>query len=189
MQRARKTVKQNVARPRRSSSPQAIDFERYIPTVVSRLSMKLRASAKVYFEESYGISLLDWRIISFLAAEGPSSAYDIWTLGTLDKAAVSRAVKALANRGLVSIRNDRKSSRRRSVVALTKAGQQLHDRSFDEILCRHQRLAGDLTPDQIATFIWTVQYLEDRIVLMNQDAEARRTDWAPVKKGFSHSAG
>src|SRR5262249_27800931 len=157
-----------------------IDFDRYVPTVVSRLSMKLRASAKVYFQESYGITLLDWRIVSFLAAEGPSSAYDIWTLGTLEKAAVSRALKALLDRGIVAVRDDRRSARRRSLVSLTKAGRQLHDATFDEIVVRHQRLVGDLTRDQIETFIWTAHHLEERIALMDKEGSPL-SDYDPTR--------
>jgi DNA-binding MarR family transcriptional regulator len=165
----------------RSSAPQAIDFERYIPTVVSRLSMKLRASAKIYFQESYGITLLDWRIISLLAADGPSSAYDIWTLGALDKAAVSRALRGLSDRGLIAIRNDRKSTRRRSTVSLTSAGRQLHDSTFDEIVLRHQRLVGGLTREQIEAFIWTAQHLESRIPLMNKETDPPLSEFRPTK--------
>lgn len=172
----------NSARP---SASRAIDLERYVPTVVSRLSVKLRASAKVYFQGSYGITLLDWRIVSFLAAEGPSSAYDIWTLGSLEKAAVSRALRGLVDRGIVVIRDDRKSTRRRSVASLTKAGRRLHDQTFDEILLRHQRLVGDLTPDQIETFIWTAQHLEGRIALMAKAIDLPSSSYDPTKKAGS----
>jgi len=169
--------------PDRTPGPSAwvVDFERYVPTVVSRLSMKLRASAKVYFQESYGITLLDWRIVSFLAAEGPSSAYDIWTLGTLEKAAVSRALRGLLDRGIVTVRNDRNSARRRSVVSLTKAGRRLHDETFDEIVVRHQRLVGDLTKEQIETFIWTAHHLEERIALMDKEVGSPLSDYNPTR--------
>lgn len=185
MEKARKAASGNGGS---TPAAQAIDFERYVPTVVSRLSMKLRASAKDYFEDSYGITLLDWRIMSFIAAEGPSSAYDIWTLGTLDKAAVSRALRVLAERGLIAIRNDKKSTRRRSTVALTKAGRQLHDRSFDEIVLRHQRLVGGLTREQIEAFIWTAQHLEGRIALMAKDTEPPLSAFRPTKPAFSDKA-
>jgi DNA-binding MarR family transcriptional regulator len=185
MKKAKKTAAGGVNSVRLSSATQAIDFERYVPTVVSRLSMKLRASAKVYFQESYGLTLLDWRIISFLAAEGPSSAYDIWTLGTLEKAAVSRALRGLVDRGFVVIRDDHKSARRRSVVSLTKAGRRLHDLTFDEIVIRHQRLMGDLTRDQIETFIWTAQHLEGRIGLMDKEIGPPLSDYDPTKMAAS----
>lgn len=163
------------------SAMQAIDFDRYVPTIVSKLSVKLRASAKIYFQEKYGITLLDWRIISFLAAEGPSSAYDIWTLGSLEKAAVSRALRGLTDRRIVTTRDDRSSARRRSVVSLTKAGRKLHDLTFDEIVVQHQRLLGDLTRDQIEAFVWTAQHLEGRITLMDKEIGPPLSDYSPIK--------
>jgi DNA-binding MarR family transcriptional regulator len=181
MKKSKKTGAAGGVKGARLSAAQAVDFERYVPTVVSRLSMKLRASAKVYFQESYGLTLLDWRIISFLAAEGPSSAYDIWTLGTLEKAAVSRALRGLVDRGFVAIRDDRTSTRRRSVVSLTKAGGRLHDLTFDQIVIRHRRLVGDLTRDQIETFIRTAQHLEKRIGLMDKEIDPPLSDYDPTK--------
>lgn len=163
---------------RRSGEPsidhdrRAIDFDRYIPTVVSRLMTRLRASAQIFFDERFGITRLDWRIISFLAAKGPSSAYDIWTLGILDKAAVSRALRVLSDRKIVTIKDVPGSSRRRTVIALTRQGQELNDRCFVEIVRRHDRLLGNLSRKQIEDFILTAQYLESRIAFMDKDAEA-----------------
>src|ERR1700751_2875127 len=80
-----------------------IDFDRYIPTVLSSLVAKFRANANVFFSESYGVSLAEWRILSFLREHGPASAYDIWTKAHLDKAVVSRETASLAGKGLVKI--------------------------------------------------------------------------------------
>src|ERR1700753_1543181 len=77
-----------------------LDFERYLPTVLSSLVAKLRANAAVFFTGCYGVSLAEWRILSFLAEYGPASAYDIWTRASLDKAVVSRETGTLANKCL-----------------------------------------------------------------------------------------
>lgn len=138
---------------------------------------KLRASAQTYFDERYGITRLDWRIISFLAAKGPSSAYEIWTLGSLDKAAVSRALKSLEQRKLVTIRDVPDSARRRTVNSLTRLGRELNEKTFAEIVKRHGRLIGNLTPRQIETFIQTACYLEDRIPFMDHDSDEPATDY------------
>ena len=76
-----------------------IDFDRYLPTVLSSLVAKLRANANVFFTASYGVSLAEWRILSFLAEHGPASAYDIWTRSGLDKAVVSRETGTLGRQG------------------------------------------------------------------------------------------
>jgi len=169
------------AATKRIAPDQAIDFQRYVPTVVSRLSMKLRISAKAYFQEQYGVTLLDWRILSFLASNGAASAYDIWTLGSLDKAAVSRALKSLDDRGLVGIREVANSARRRSLVTLSKTGRRLHDRMFDDILIRHERLIGELSRQQIEAFIKTAEYLETRISQMDKESNLPPSGYNPTK--------
>jgi len=158
-----------------------LDFDRYIPTIVSRLMTKLRNSAQVFFDEKYGITRLEWRILSFLAAEGPSSAYDIWTLGSLDKAAVSRAVKSLEARGLVAISAVPKSSRRRKAIALTVAGRKLNDATFQEIVLRHQRLLAGLSERDIEKFIATVKHLEQRIPAMSRDDDTALSSFEATK--------
>ena len=160
---------------------QAIDFQRYVPSVVSRLSMKLRVSAKAYFQKHYGVTLLDWRILSFLVSNGPASPYDIWTMGTLDKAAVSRALKSLHDRGLTRIRDVPNSARRRTLVTLSKAGKELHDRMFDDILTRHERLVGELSRHEIETFVKTIEYLESRISEMDKESKLPLSGYNPTK--------
>jgi hypothetical protein len=49
-----------------SRAKHAIDFTRYIPTVLSSLVARLRTNANAFFSESYGVSLTEWRILSFL---------------------------------------------------------------------------------------------------------------------------
>src|ERR1700749_2278457 len=117
-----------------ASAELVIDFERYVPTVLSSLVAKFRANANVFFSESYGVSLAEWRVLSFLREHGPSSAYDIWTKAHLDKAVVSRESTSLAKKGLVKISPVKGSARNRSEISLSAAGTALLDRSFDEII-------------------------------------------------------
>ena len=159
----------------------AIDFRRYVPAVISRVATKMTLSAQAYFQEHFGVTLLEWRVISFIVAEGPSSAYDIWTVGNMDKSAVSRALKALASRGLVSIRDVPRSARRRMLVTLTRSGRRLHDDLFDEITTRHERLVGGLTRTQIESFIVVLEHLEGRIALMDRSSDQQPTGFDPTK--------
>lgn len=166
---------------RSTSRNRVIDMERYIPTVVASLMTKLRNSAQVFFDQSYGITRLEWRIISFIAAEGPSSAYDIWTLGSLDKAAVSRAVKSLENRDLVTISAVPKDSRRRTAISLTASGRKLNDETFREIINRHQRLLAGLSDNDIEKFIAIAKHLEKRIPEMDNASCTKLSKFDPTK--------
>lgn len=159
-----------------------LDFERYLPTVMSSLVAKLRANAAVFFTGSYGVSLAEWRILSFLAEYGPASAYDIWTRSNLDKAVVSRETGTLARKGLVEIEAVKDSARKRSEIKLSKAGSELLKRSFNEILRRHDNLTAGLEPAAIETFLRVTRHLECRIPHMGDPSSRPLSKHAPVKR-------
>jgi DNA-binding MarR family transcriptional regulator len=160
-----------------------IDFDRYVPTVLSSLVAKLRANANVFFAQAYGVSLAEWRILSFLREHGPASAYDITTRAHLDKAVVSRETASLKNKGLVKIVPIKGNARNRAEIKLSAAGIALLDRSFEEVLQRHDNLTAGLDADALKTFFHVVRHLEGRITHMSDDAAASSySAHAPVKR-------
>jgi DNA-binding MarR family transcriptional regulator len=166
---------------KRNRSGLTIDFERYLPTVLSSLVAKLRANANVFFSQTYGVSLAEWRILSFLAEHGPASAYDIWTKSSLDKAVVSRETNALSGKGLVKIEPVKGDARNRSEISLSRTGMELLDRSFDEVLRRHDNLTAGLDTKSIETFLRVVNHLESRIAHMGDESKPP-SGRAPVKR-------
>jgi len=166
----------------------AIDFERYIPTVLSSLVAKLRANANVFFSRAYGVSLAEWRILSFLAEHGPASAYDISTKANLDKAVVSRESAALLKKGLVGIEPVAGDARNRAEITLSESGMQLLNRSLDEVLARHDNLTAGLDHQSIENFLRVASHLERRISHMGDTSAPGYSSHAPVKRIKKHSA-
>jgi DNA-binding MarR family transcriptional regulator len=160
----------------------AIDFDRYIPTVLSSLVAKLRANANVYFSQSYGVSLAEWRILSFLREHEPASAYDIWTKAHLDKAVVSRETGSLCKKGLVRIAPVKGSARNRAEIRLSEAGRALLERSIDEVLRRHDNLTAGIDARSMETFFDVVHQLERRIAHMGDGNASSYSVNAPAKR-------
>ena len=75
----------------------AIDFDRYVPTVLSRLVAKFRANANAFFPKAYGVSLAEWRILSFLHEHAPASAYVEGVQRYVAKLPKTKPVKASSN--------------------------------------------------------------------------------------------
>ncbi|WP_338664836.1 MarR family transcriptional regulator [Pararoseomonas sp. SCSIO 73927] len=142
---------------------EAVAFDRYLPTVLSKLVSELRISANAFFGDRYGVTLIEWRILSFLAAAGPSSAYTIWTEGELDKAAVSRALRGLQGREFVTILPGTRTRRPSLVIDLAPAGRRLHDAMFDEIMLRHERLLDGLSPGDAETLFSLLRRVRENI--------------------------
>jgi DNA-binding MarR family transcriptional regulator len=158
-----------------------IDFERYVPTVLSGLVAKLRINANAFFPEAYGVTLAEWRILSFLRERGPASAYDICTTAHLDKAVVSRETASLAKKGLIKLVPVKASARNRTELHLSAAGIALLDRSFDEIMRRHDNLTAGLDDKAMETFFRVVRHLEQRIPHMGDGVSTVDSRHAPVK--------
>lgn len=152
---------------------EAVAFDRYLPTVLSKLVSELRISANAFFGDRYGVTLIEWRILSFLAAAGPSSAYTIWTEGELDKAAVSRALRGLEAREFVTISSAAKSRRPSLVIDLAPAGRKLHDAMFDEIMARHERLLDGLSPEAVDALFGLLRRIRENIPGMSGDLPSR----------------
>src|SRR6201999_4108807 len=165
-----------------ASADLAIDFERYIPTVLSSLVAKFRENANVFFSQSYGVSLAEWRILSFLHEHAPASAYDIWTKAHLDKAVVSRETTSLAKKGLIKLTPVKDSARNRTEISLSATGTALLDRSFDEILRRHDNLTAGLDAKSLETFFRVVEHLERHIPHMGDPSAMPLSSHAPVKR-------
>lgn len=181
-ERRPRASRQRIAPAAAAGAKLVIDFDRYIPTVLSSLVAKFRANANVYFSQSYGVSLAEWRILSFLREHAPASAYDIWTRAHLDKAVVSRETASLCAKGLVRIAAVKGSARNRTEISLADAGRALLDRSFDDVLRRHDNLTAGLDPESIETFFQVVHQLEHRIAHMGDENASPPSAHAPVKR-------
>ena len=179
---ARRTKAPRAGRREAPREELVIDFARYVPTVLSSLVAKFRANANAFFPPAYGVSITEWRILSFLREYGPASAYDIWTKAHLDKAMVSRETGSLSKKGLVRVAPVKGSARNRSEISLSPAGIALLDRSFDEVLRRHDNLTDGLDAKSIKTFFHVLRHLDRRMSHMGDPSEATDSAHAPVKR-------
>jgi DNA-binding MarR family transcriptional regulator len=161
---------------------QSIDFTRYIPTVISRFSTHMRASANKFFGERYGLSLLDWRILSHIAAVGACSAYDIWTSAALEKSAVSRAIRGLQKNGLIEVALVPGAARRTTKISLSEEGRRRYAATFEEVEKRHARLVAGLTSAQVEQLIATINHLDARIEMMGSEAEPGDPDVISIRR-------
>jgi DNA-binding MarR family transcriptional regulator len=77
------------------------------------------------YERRFRLSVPEWRVMAVLGRFGPLSANGVAEKTQMDKVRVSRAVARLMATGRVSRRIDR-MDRRRSILALTSAGEAIH---------------------------------------------------------------
>ena len=124
-----------------AASPPLDDFLTYrlslLATLLARDAARMAAR--------HGLGLPEWRVLSHLAAEGPSGAAAIVARAAMDKAQVSRALRALAARGLAELQPHAQDGRRQMACA-TASGRALHAQVLPEALQRQARLRQSLAP-------------------------------------------
>jgi DNA-binding MarR family transcriptional regulator len=100
-------------------------LERFLPYRLSVLMLRISNAIARSYERRFRLSVPEWRVMAVLGRFGPLSANGVAEKTQMDKVRVSRAVARLVAAGRVSRRTDR-MDRRRSILALTAAGEAIH---------------------------------------------------------------
>jgi DNA-binding MarR family transcriptional regulator len=100
-------------------------LERFLPYRLSVLMLRISNAIARSYERRFRLSVPEWRVMAVLGRFGPLSANGVAEKTQMDKVRVSRAVARLLAVGRVSRRTDR-ADRRRSILALTSAGEAIH---------------------------------------------------------------
>lgn len=97
-----------------------------ISVLVVRAANKLTAHSSRVMRSRYGVGAIEWRMLVMLTLEPDIPASRATEAVGIDKAAVSRALASLHDRGLVAAVESARDPRRKT-WRLTDAGAHLHD--------------------------------------------------------------
>jgi DNA-binding MarR family transcriptional regulator len=124
-------------------------------------------------QEGFGLSVAQWRVLAFVCISGPVTASFIGYSAEVDPAEVSRAVKSLIERQLVT-REFEAGSRKTMVVAPTASGREL----FAKVRRKRQeyfsRVTKDLTSQAKAGLSDSLTSMVREVVAERSEAEAGR---------------
>ena len=101
-------------------------LEDFLPYRLSVLSHTISATIANVYEQRFGVSIPEWRVIAILGRFPGLSAVEVADRTMLDKVAVSRAVTKLIKNGRID-RQFADADRRRSILNLSDDGRQVHD--------------------------------------------------------------
>jgi DNA-binding MarR family transcriptional regulator len=113
------------------------------------------------YERRFRLSVPEWRVMAVLGRFGPLSANGVAEKTQMDKVRVSRAVARLVAARRVSRRIDR-ADRRRSVLALTAAGEAIHREIVPHARRVETRLLAGLSDSERAALDHLLAKLEAR---------------------------
>ncbi len=100
-------------------------------------------------ERLFDLSLNEWRLLALVKARAPSRAGEMSDLLLMDKSQTSRVIKSLLNKGLIRNTPDLDDGRAIALV-ITKAGNRLYTRVFEEVMRSNERILVPLTAEEVA---------------------------------------
>jgi DNA-binding MarR family transcriptional regulator len=134
------------------------DLNSYIPCRLAALTHSIMRSVATVFEDRFGISTPEWKVLAIIADAPSLSAVAVAQLAHMDTVAVSRAVTKLVDRGLL-LRDLDTEDRRRSVLNLSVEGRELHDQLAPLAAELEAGLLEDLTDDEKQQFEQVIKLL------------------------------
>lgn len=122
---------------------------------IIRLFVLLRRAGTLAQRRRFDLSEIEWRIMTQLGDTAPLSLNGLAEGLTQDRGQLSRAVKAMVARGLVT--RERKPGGPEIEISLSAEGRALHARMVDWVVERDARLTVGIPADDIAA-LWRVAH-------------------------------
>src|SRR5579871_4251525 len=145
----------------------ALRLDDYLPyrlSVASNAVSRLIARA---YEDRFGLTIPQWRLIAVLGEHGPLTQQAIGVRTVMDKVTVSRATQGLVKRRLVQ-RAPHDADGRSHHLTLSKAGERLYSEVAPMALEYEARLLEQFDPAAIEELKRVLQHLERAADLLAQ---------------------
>lgn len=122
-----------------------LELEHFLPYRLSVLSNSISSAIARSYQSRFALSITEWRVLAVLGRYPGLSGSEVVERTAMDKVAVSRAVNSLLEAGRLARSTDAED-RRRSVLVLTEAGQEVYDEIVPEALAYERALLANLSP-------------------------------------------
>jgi DNA-binding MarR family transcriptional regulator len=145
----------------------ALRLDAYLPyrlSVASNAVSRLIARA---YEDRFGLTIPQWRLIAVLGEDGPLTQQAIGLRTVMDKVTVSRATQGLVKRRLVQ-RAPHDADGRSHHVALSKAGERLYSEVSPVALEYEARLLQQFDPTAVEDLKRVLRHLEQAAEVLSQ---------------------
>lgn len=138
---------------------------------ISMLELLLSRAVGALYSDHFRLNTHEWRVLAAVAVWGPIEAVQVSRWATVDKAAVSRAVRGLLDKGLLE-RSLHERDGRKITLELTAAGRRTVKAVVQRIGTIQERLFKGYDRQQVRTFFTMLRELEERLRDM-QEVPAR----------------
>jgi len=140
-----------------------MELSNFLPYQLSVLSNKISRGIAKYYREQHGITIPEWRVLAILSDKNHQTAKELTAYSQMDKVKISRTMKILEGKGLISERTCKQDARARR-YNLTINGRELINEVKPKALAFETKLLASLSKDEITIF-------KKYIKILNQQAE------------------
>jgi len=103
-----------------------LDLKQFLPYSLTNIAMQMSEQFSELYQQQFDLTVPQWRIIANLAQYGERTAKELCDMARMDKSTVSRAVKSLLTRNLITAKENPKD-KRASLLSLSVEGNRLHE--------------------------------------------------------------
>ncbi len=135
--------------PETTHPPSTLKLDAYLPYRLSVASNAVSGLIARAYEDRFGLTIPQWRLICVLAEDGGLTQVAIVSRTGMDKVTVSRAAQGLARRRLVA-RTDHHADGRSHMLALSAEGSRLYAEIAPLALAYEAALIAGLAPSEVA---------------------------------------
>lgn len=124
-------------------------LESFLPYRLSVTTNRISRAFAAHYEQEFGISIPEWRVIAVLGAFAPLSSNEICDRTAMDKAKVSRAVASLLKRALIE-REAHETDQRLIQLTLSRQGRKVYEAVIPRARAIEARVTKGLSQADIA---------------------------------------
>jgi DNA-binding MarR family transcriptional regulator len=117
----------------------------HVAVLVSTIGMRLNRGATAYYRSAWNIGAVEWRLLMTIKNIESLNVSELSDAADIDKAAASRSLAILEERGLVSVEQTR-SRGRAAIARLTPEGRKFAAKLTEVSRRREARLFNDFSP-------------------------------------------
>lgn len=139
-----------------------MQLARFYPYRLAVLSQEFSLAFTPIYEEQFGISRKEWRVLAALGENPQMSAREICQFSTLEKMQASRAIAQLGEKGLLK-QIAEKQDRREKRVKLTPRGVEVYQQIVPLALLHEQQLLSALSEQELNALDAIVGKLQSHI--------------------------
>ena len=142
---ASQAVKRDAPEPSAAANVGGLLAGDYIAVQIIGLASRLNREASAFYRSGWDISMAEWRLLLVLRRTGALNISELAEQADIDKAAASRSLKLLQDRGLIDVEMTR-SRGRAAITRLTQRGHDLAETLKEHGDDRQERLFEAFSP-------------------------------------------